>query len=190
MDIWIIITGIGTILFAAIALFAIFYPDIKKYYNGPKLSIKINVFGLSGNKSGFIEVTNIGKNPAYGLRLLIKSMKDADKNVLVEGAQLPMRGMKENDTIGEIYNGFDLYPSEKVSFQIIHYGARRTGQPKNLVEMTCYPWMWTSDSFAPLNSFDNKKFIVDSKNSYQIEVLPVDKNHDNKQENYTFFDST
>ncbi len=172
--VWRVITGIGTLLFAAIALFAIFYPELKTYYKRPKFSCNLAEYGPTDNHSVFLNIKNVGKSPANDLHCLLKV--EYNEIQILNGKQLPSRRITTNNVPGEVYDGIDLYPTEEIGFQILHLGARRVGQPKNLLEITSYPWTWNSDAYAELNSFDRKELKVGSEQIHQMFITLVDKN--------------
>jgi hypothetical protein len=173
--IWEIINGIGTLSFAVIALLAIFYPEIKFYYKKAKFAYVIVEYGPTNNRSVFLKVINVGKGPAYGLRCLLQIKYNGD--VILSGKQSPSRRLIKDNKPGEIYDGFDLYPTEESGFQLIHLGSRRAGQPQNLLEITSYPWTWESDAFAELNSYDRKELKTTSERVYRIIITLVDRNN-------------
>ena len=172
--VWEIINGIGTLSFAAIALFAIFYPEIKSYYKRAKFSYQLMQYGQTENKSVFLQIKNIGKSPTYGLRCLLQI--EYNDKIILNGKQAPSRRINKDNLPGEVYDGVDLYPTEETEFQLIHLGARRAGQPKNLLEIASYPWIWTSDSFAELNSYDRPELKTSSERVYHMFITLVDKN--------------
>lgn len=171
--IWDVINSIGTLLFAGIALFAIFYPEIKRYYRRAKFSYKVTQYGPDSNKSVFIQVENTGKSPSYGLRCLLQV--EYDGKIILNGKQAPSRRINKDNLPGETYDGVDLYPAEEIGFQLIHFGARYTGQPKNLLEITSYPWIWRSSNYAELNSMDRDELKTSSERVYNIVITLVDK---------------
>lgn len=67
--IWNEINAIETLLFAAIALFALFYPQLLEKYRPPKFSFEILSYGNEPGKVQSIRIrtTNIGKGPLPAL---------------------------------------------------------------------------------------------------------------------------
>ncbi len=171
--IWDIINSIGTLLFAGIALFAIFYPEIKRYYRRAKFFYKVTQYGPNSNESVFIQVENTGKSPSYGLRCLLQV--EYDGRIILNGKQAPSRRINKDNLPGETYDGVDLYPAEEIEFQLIHFGARHVGQPKNLLEITSYSWTSTSNNYAELNSMDRDELKTSSERVYNMVITLVDK---------------
>lgn len=134
--------------------------------------------GPANNKSVFVSIKNSGKGVAAGLKCMIKI--DYAGKILLDGRQLPARRLDSSGNPSEVYDGIDLYPDEKIEFQLLHLGPRRSGQPKNLLEITTYPWKLASDAFAELNSYDKEELKVNSEREYNIEIKAVDKSGVNK----------
>ncbi|MCL5009694.1 MAG: hypothetical protein M1433_01800 [Candidatus Parvarchaeota archaeon] len=139
----------------------------------PNFIFSVLEFRPANDKSAFISIKNSSEGIAAGLKCMIKI--DYDGKILLEGRQLPARRLDGSGNPSEVYDGVDLYPDEKIEFQLLHLGPRRPGQPKNLLEITTYPWKWTSDAFAELNSYDKEELKVNSEHEYNIEIKAVDK---------------
>jgi hypothetical protein len=169
---WIqIISSIGTLLFAGIAIFAIFYPQMLSWYNRPKFDFAIDLAGEipAQVQMLFIKVTNNGRRVAHGVVGLIK-IYDSDRKILLEG-RIPVIIITEPR-----YEGVILYPCESVGFLCIRNGKTSISFPPH-IEITSYPFKWDCTVHPALTSIHsegraNEKFIQENR-MYFAHVLVV-----------------
>lgn len=139
------INAIGTLVFAAIVLFAIFYPQMREYLTRPRFGFEIVSLGNSPGQvqTIYVRVQNTGARVAHGLIGLIE-IRDTQGNTLLHG-RIPVRERTE------IYDGISVYPLEKVMFLCMLSGQYKMGIPPSLL-FTSYPFEWGGPAISPLTS--------------------------------------
>ncbi len=143
---WNEINAIGTLLFAGIALFAIFYPQLLDKYKSPKFSFEIVSYGNQPGKVQSINIraTNAGKRAAHGVVGFIEiSDQKERKNLLNE--RIPVQRTKET------YDEVIVYPTQSDELLCMKSGNLRMGAPPHL-EITSYPFTSDYRYWPPLTS--------------------------------------
>ncbi|MCL4339975.1 MAG: hypothetical protein JRN37_00610 [Nitrososphaerota archaeon] len=143
---WNEINAIGTLLFAGIALFAIFYPQLLDKYKSPKFSFEIVSYGNQPGKVQSINIraTNTGKRVAHGVVGFIEISDPKEKKNLLYG-QIPVQ--RTNETYDEVI----VYPMQSCELLCMKSGNLRIGAPPHL-EITSYPYTSDNRYWPPLTS--------------------------------------
>ncbi len=158
--IWNEINAIGTLLFAAIALFALFYPQLLEKYRSPKFGFEILSYGNEPGKvqSIKIRVTNIGKRAAHGVVGFIEINDPKEKKNLLYG-KIPVDEIRiSHDGIRMSYDGITVYPKQCCEMLCMVSGNLRIAKPPHL-EITSYPY-GIGEYIPPLTSL--KEFSAKS----------------------------
>ncbi len=140
----------GTLIFAAVALFAIFYPQILSFYHRPRLELGIVKEGFETfprtYQSICVSVRNNGKKTAHGLIGLITVFDDNGECILND--RIPA----QRDT--EDYDEIKLHPYEEMRFLCVLNGSLRYGTEQFLM-ITSYPFKLGGNVIPPINSMSN-----------------------------------
>lgn len=173
MTVFTAINAVGTLIFAAVALFAIFYPQILSFYYRPRLKLSIVKEGFDTfprtYQSIYVSVRNDGKKTAHGLIGLISVYDDKDNCILND--RIPA----QRETEG--YDEIKLHSYEEVKFLCLLNGSLMYGREQFLM-ITSYPFKLAGNGIPSINSLsniggqENVKRIIEGRH-YGVNVTAV-----------------
>ena len=127
-----LISVIGTFFLIAVALFAIFYPQIRFHFVKPKLSATFDV--IDEGKGGLnFQVYNFGKTPAHRVIATLR-MVNMEDGATFGTYTVPWKSYSlgflksERQMIEAEYGPIAIYPNQKIDtrgFEIINVGKHR-----------------------------------------------------------------